>query len=74
MIERELAKLPTKSVQTVITFTDSDVRRECYILGGWNLADDDIPRRPEPDPMCSAQARRAWRECSPAVPRHKPAN
>ena len=28
----------------MITFTDSDTRRETYILGGWNLADDDLPR------------------------------
>jgi hypothetical protein len=49
----------------MITFSDDQIRRDSYILGGWNLANDDIPRRPEPDPMCSAQARRAWRECEP---------
>jgi len=44
----------------VITFADNDTRRETYINGGWNLAaDDDAPRPPEPDPLTSAQARRA---------------
>ena len=29
------------------------------------LVDDDEPRVPEPDPMSSAQARRAWRTPGP---------
>ena len=44
----------------VTTLTDTDHKREAYINGGWNLAaDDDVPRPPEPDPLASAQARRA---------------
>ena len=46
----------------MIAFSESDYRREQLINGGWNLADDDRPRPPEPDPLSSAQARRAWRE------------
>jgi len=50
---------------TVITLTDTDHKRETYINGGWNLAaDDDAPRPPEPDPMSSAQARRAAAQVS----------
>jgi hypothetical protein len=45
----------------MITFSDDQIRRESWICGGWNLADDDCPRIPEPDPMASAQARRFWR-------------
>ena len=38
-------------------------RREAWIYGGWNVGvDDDAPRPPEPSPMASAQARRAWRD------------
>ena len=33
--------------------------REQYCrFGGWNLADDDVPRVPDCDPMSSAQHRR----------------
>jgi len=49
------AKLQAMATRTVITFTDSDTRRETYILGGWNLADDDLLHPPEVDPMSSAQ-------------------
>jgi len=54
------AKLLAMATTTVITLTDTDHKRETYINGGWNLAaDDDAPRPPEPDPMSSAQSRRA---------------
>lgn len=59
-------KFPQLATQTVIAFTDSDTRRETYIHGGWNLADDDVPHRPEVDPMASAQSRRARRQSPPA--------
>jgi len=50
---------------TVINLTDADHKRETYINGGWNLAaDDDVPHRPEPDPMTSPQARRAIAQVS----------
>jgi hypothetical protein len=50
----------------MITFHPADDRRESWICGGWNLADDDCPRIPEPDPMSSAQARRFWKQSTPA--------
>jgi len=40
-------------------------RRDCWILSGWNLTDDDEPRPPELSPLTSAQSRRAWREGEP---------
>jgi len=54
------AKLHGIATRTVTPVTDNDTRRECWTAGGWNLAaDDDAPRPPEPDPLTSAQARRA---------------
>jgi hypothetical protein len=36
--------------------------REHLRWAGWqDPTDDDVPRVPEPDPLTSAQARRAWR-------------
>lgn len=37
-------------------------RRELFAYHGWNVGavDDDTPRPPEPCPLSSAQARRAW--------------
>ena len=58
----------------MITFTQSDYRRELYICGGWNLPpDDDLPRTPECDDLDSAQRKRYLREtlCNPG--RHQPA-
>lgn len=49
----------------MITFVDSDTRRECWTAGGWCLRDDDTPGVPDVDPMASAQARRAWRQSPP---------
>jgi hypothetical protein len=49
----------------VIVFHEPDHRREQWVHGGWNLADDDVPHRPEPDPMSSAQARRYWQQLPP---------
>jgi hypothetical protein len=40
-------------------------RRELWAMNGWNIADDDLPNIPEPDPMSSAQSRRAWRQHAP---------
>jgi hypothetical protein len=62
-----LFKLMATTSATVIVFTDSDTRRESYIHGGWNLADDDAPRPPDVDPLASAQARRYWLQSSPAA-------
>ena len=53
-------------IYSVMVFTETDNRRETWTAGGWNLADDDVTRRPEPDPLASAQSRRAWRESAPA--------
>jgi len=59
------AKLLAMATTTVTTLTDADHKRETYINGGWNLAaDDDAPRPPEPDPMSSAQSRRAAAQVS----------
>lgn len=42
----------------MITFAQSDYRRELYICGGWNLSpDDDLPNQPE-CPLDSAQRKR----------------
>jgi len=43
-------------------WTAEQQRRECWIRGNWNLADDDEPRPPELSPLASGQARRAWRD------------
>ena len=43
-------------------WSEQEHRRESFIHGGWNLADDDTPRPPELSPLASAQSRRAWRE------------
>jgi len=43
-------------------------RRELWAINGWNIADDDLPNIPEPDPMSSAQSRRAWRHTAHAGP------
>jgi hypothetical protein len=52
------------------TYPDIDHRRECWVGGGWNLADDDCPRVPECDePMASGQRKR-WlksRNTPPAI-------
>jgi hypothetical protein len=45
--------------------TEHTNRRECYEWGGWYLADDDVPQRPELSPLNSAQARRAWKQSTP---------
>lgn len=42
----------------MIVFTDSDNRRECYILGGWNLTD-------EVEPLASGQRKRFLRDLAP---------
>ena len=65
-------KFPQLATQTVITFADNDIRRECWTAGGWCLRDDDTPGVPEADPLSSAQARPAWRECAPEAPAHRP--
>jgi hypothetical protein len=41
-------------------------QRDAYNWAGW-LVDDDEPRVPEPDPMSSAQSRRAWRSPGPGL-------
>ncbi len=52
---------------STMIYTEADNRRESWIAGGWNIrADDDAPRPPEVDPLSSAQARRYWRQSSPA--------
>jgi len=53
------AKFLSTATTTVITLTDTDHKREAYINGGWYLRDDDTPAPPEPDPLASAQSRRA---------------
>ena len=45
--------------------TDSDRRNAERIASGWWPVDDDIPRLPELSPLCSAQARRAWKQSTP---------
>jgi hypothetical protein len=50
----------------MITFSDDQSRRESWTAGGWNLADDDVPQRPEPDALSSAQSRRFWLQSAPA--------
>lgn len=47
-------------------YTESDNRRETYIRNGWSLADDDVPKWPEPDALSSAQSRRFWLQSAPA--------
>jgi hypothetical protein len=44
--------------------TDSDRRNAERIASGW-WPDDDVPRPPELSPLCSAQARRAWKQLTP---------
>jgi len=60
-------KLNTTATQTVITFTATENRRECFTAGGWNILDNDTPGTPEPDPISSAQSRRAWRDSAPTT-------
>ena len=44
-----------------------ELQRLQYSYGSWQV-DDDEPRIPgEPDPMASAQARRAWRTPTPRL-------
>jgi len=47
-------------------YSEADNRRESWTAGGWNLADDDVPKWPEPDPLSSAQSRRFWLQSAPA--------
>ena len=51
------------------TITPAEIERlMAYNLAGWSVPDDDLPNvptGPEPDPMSSAQSRRAWRESGP---------
>jgi len=49
-----------------VIYNETDNRREAWTAGGWNLADDDVPRPPELSPLDSAQARRASKHLSPA--------
>jgi len=44
--------------------------RERYHHHGWNLADDDVPRAPECDPLSSAQHRR-WVKSLQSVGLHQ---
>ena len=57
----------------MITFNHDQRRRESYICGGWNIADDDLPHQPECDALDSAQRKRYLREtlCNPRG--HQPA-
>ena len=49
------------NASTTVIYTEQHNRRETWVWGGWNLTDDDTPHPPEPDPLASAQSRRAWR-------------
>ena len=55
-------------------YTQADNRREQWVYGGWNVGDDDAPRRPEPDALSSAQSRRYWKACEPEGQAHTPAD
>ena len=47
----------------MITFTQSDYRREPYLCSGWNIStDDDLPHQPECDELDSAQRKRYFRQ------------
>lgn len=47
----------------MITFTQSDYRRELYLCSGWNIStDDDLPHQPECDELDSAQRKRYFRQ------------
>ena len=47
----------------MITFTQSDYRRELYLCSGWNInTDDDLPHQPESDELDSAQRKRYLRQ------------
>jgi hypothetical protein len=45
-----------------MTTTEAQHRINC----GWHVVDDDLPNVPNCDPLASAQARRYWRQSSPA--------
>ena len=51
------------------TITPAEIERlMAYNLAGWSVPDDDLPNAPtgpEPNPLDSAQSRRAWRESAP---------
>jgi hypothetical protein len=65
-MQQPLVKLNTTAIQTVITFTATENRRETYIHGGWNILDDEAPLPPEVDSMASAQSRRFWAQLTKA--------
>jgi hypothetical protein len=54
----------TTTQSQVMNTADTIAEREQYSWGFF-LVDDDEPRVPEPDPMSSAQSRRAWRTPNP---------
>lgn len=52
-------------MRETVQLTEQHNRRETWVWGGWNLADDDdTPAPPEPDSLASAQSRRAWKQIS----------
>ena len=57
----------------MITFTQSDYRRELYLCSGWNInTDDDLPHQPECEELDSAQRKRYLRQTLCGAGGHQP--